>query len=62
MERLFTSSRKLVQNIKTHYVRDMHNDINRNSRLVAILGSRGTGKSTMMLQHIQLYEDLNETL
>ena len=62
MENLFATYKNLISNTDTTYVREKHNDIDWNSRLVAILGSRGTGKTTMILQHIRLYEDINTTL
>jgi predicted AAA+ superfamily ATPase len=46
----------------TDYVRRLHDHISWNSRLVAILGARGVGKSTLVLQHIKLYEDIPTTL
>jgi predicted AAA+ superfamily ATPase len=46
----------------THYVRLLHEQISWGSRLVAILGARGVGKSTLVLQHIKLHEDINTTL
>lgn len=46
----------------TDYVRRFHDRISWNSRLVAILGARGVGKSTLVLQHIKLHEDLATTL
>ena len=51
MENLIATSRELVIRVDTNYIRDMHQEIDWNSRLIAILGSRGTGKTTMMLQH-----------
>lgn len=46
----------------TDYVRYLHDKIEWRARLVAILGARGVGKSTLVLQHIKLYEDINTTL
>ena len=42
MENLFATYKNLISNTDTTYVREKHNDIDWNSRLVAILGSRGT--------------------
>ena len=49
METLFATSRELINRVSTAFVRDKHDEIDWNSRLVAILGSRGTGKTTMIL-------------
>lgn len=46
----------------TKYVRYLHNSIEWNAQLIAILGARGVGKSTIVLQHIKLYEDISTTL
>ena len=62
MEKLFTTSRELINRVDTSYIREKHNEIDWNSRLVAILGSRGTGKTTLMLQHIRLSDDISQSL
>lgn len=62
MEILIATSRELVNRVDTNYIRDFHNQINWNSRLVAILGSRGVGKTTLMLQHIKLHDDASKSL
>lgn len=62
METLIATSRELVNRVDTNYIRDFHNQISWNSRLVAILGSRGVGKTTLMLQHIKLHDDASKSL
>ena len=62
METLTATSRELVNRVETNYVRDFHNKINWDSRLVAILGPRGVGKTTLMLQHIKLHDDTSKSL
>ena len=62
METLIATSRELVNRVDTNYIRDFHNQINWNSRLVAILGARGVGKTTLMLQHIKLHDDASKSL
>lgn len=46
----------------TDFVRYLHDKIAWNAQLVAILGARGIGKSTLILQHIKLHEDINTSL
>lgn len=62
MESLFITSRELIEWVDTTYVRGIHEKIDWDSRLIAILGPRGTGKTTLMLQHIRLYDNTPETL
>ena len=62
MESLFATSQLLISRVETTYVRDKHNEIDWNSRLVAILGARGTGKTTMILQHIRLHNTTSQAL
>ena len=62
METLFATSRELINRVSTAFVREKHDEIDWNSRLIAILGARGTGKTTMILQHIRLYDDTSQTL
>jgi predicted AAA+ superfamily ATPase len=62
MESLFATSQLLISRVDTTYVRDKHNEIDWNSRLVAILGARGTGKTTMILQHICLHNTTSQAL
>ena len=47
MERLFEKSRAKVAEISTDYVRKIHEDIAWDDRLVAIVGARGVGKTTL---------------
>ena len=52
----------LLDNISTDFIRYLHDEIEWSSRLIAILGPRGVGKTTMFLQHIKLYDNIDETL
>ncbi len=52
----------LLEETSTDYVRDIHDSIDWNDPLIAIMGARGVGKTTLVLQHIKLYEDINKTL
>lgn len=62
MRTLVAKYRNLLNDVDTTYVRNIHNTIPWNDRLIAVLGARGVGKTTMVLQHIKLYEDIDTTL
>ena len=62
MDTLYRSYRMLLDNISTDFIRYLHDEIEWSSRLIAILGPRGVGKTTMFLQHIKLYDNIDETL
>lgn len=62
MDTLYRSYRILLNNTSTEFVRYLHDQIEWGSRLIAILGARGIGKTTMLLQHIKLYDNVDETL
>lgn len=54
METLKRQYQRLLKFTSTKYVRDLYNSISWSSRLVGIKGSRGVGKTTMLLQRIKL--------
>ncbi len=62
MDALIRTFRMRLEETPIDYVRYLHDEISWGSRLVAILGARGVGKSTLVLQHIKLHEDINTTL
>lgn len=62
MEALYDKFTTLLEETPTTYVRNIHNEIAWEERLAAILGARGVGKSTLVLQHIKLHEDIKTSL
>lgn len=62
MESLFETYKRLVESTDTAFIRYLHDEINWKSRLIAIMGARGVGKTTLLLQHIKRYNNLQETL
>lgn len=62
MESLYRTFNLQLEHTSTAFVRFLHDRIAWNSRLVAVLGARGVGKTTLLLQHIKLYDNLNEVL
>lgn len=62
MRTLIDRYRMLLEETSTDYVRDIHDSIDWNDPLIAIMGSRGVGKTTLVLQHIKLHEDTDKTL
>lgn len=62
MERLYNTFRIKLSLTPMGYFRDFHERINWESRLVCIMGQKGVGKSTLMLQHIKKYDNLDQTL
>jgi len=58
MDQLYTTFRYLVSRTEPDFVRYLYSRINWNNRLIAIVGSRGVGKTTMLLQHIQQNYDV----
>ena len=57
MDRLFEKSRAKISEVATDYVRKVHDEIAWDDRMVAIVGARGVGKTTLLLQHIKLYDN-----
>lgn len=62
METLIQAHKTLLDRVDTSFVRYLHDQINWNSRLIAILGARGVGKTTLVLQHIKLSHEQKESL
>ena len=62
METLIDSYKALLDRIDTSFVRYLHDLVNWKSRLVSILGARGVGKTTMLLQHIKLFDNPEQSL
>lgn len=59
METLFKKHRVLISQVDTRIVRQQMNVINWEQQLVAIRGSRGVGKTTLMRQYIKLNYGVN---
>ena len=55
-------SRYLLQSVDTHFVRYLYDRIHWDVELNMILGCRGVGKTTMMLQHIILSGEQKSSL
>ena len=53
MEALFKKHKMLISQINTGIVREMMHSVNWEKQLVAIRGSRGVGKTTLIRQHIK---------
>ncbi|MCR4938601.1 MAG: AAA family ATPase [Treponemataceae bacterium] len=53
MEKLIETFRKKINSIEMAFIRSLESKINWNARLICIRGSRGTGKTTLLLQHIK---------
>lgn len=62
MDKLFDKYKALIYQVPTDFIRNIHDTIDWDDRLIAIVGARGVGKSTLVLQHIKLYEDISKTL
>lgn len=62
MEELYLSYHDLIDRVDTRFVRFLHDEIDWSSRLIAILGTRGVGKTTLLLQHIKLTNTQQSTL
>ncbi len=54
MQEIFANSNSLIENISLEFKRYLFSEINWNTRLIEILGSRGVGKTTLMLQKSKL--------
>lgn len=53
MENLFSIFRHLLSRTEVDFIRYLYSDINWDNRLIAVLGTRGVGKTTMLLQYIK---------
>jgi len=62
METLYDSFRIMLDLTPMKYIRSFHDKINWNNRLIGLMGQKGIGKSTLLLQHIKKFNNINETL
>ncbi|MBQ7710945.1 MAG: ATP-binding protein [Bacteroidales bacterium] len=62
MEKLIDVYHQTLGNIATHFIRYLHEKIIWKNNLNLILGCRGVGKTTLMLQHIILSHEENQSL
>ncbi len=62
MEKLYDLHRMLIGSTPTGFVRYLHDEIDWNARMVAILGARGVGKTTLLLQHIKISNIIGDAI
>ena len=62
MEQLIMKFRELLNNTDTQFTRYLEPQIEWDARLIAILGARGVGKTTMLLQHIKMHDNPSTSL
>ena len=62
MEKLYELYAKKLKTVSTDFVRYLYHQINWDSQLIVIMGARGVGKTTMVLQRILLTDAKKESL
>lgn len=62
VQSLFEYSNQLINRVETSFIRYLYNEINWQNRLIGIIGPRGVGKTTLVLQHIKNKLDTQKTL
>ena len=62
MDQLFEFSRKKVEETSLEFFRYKYEQIKWNGRMLGLVGPRGVGKSTMLLQYIKQNLSINDTL
>ena len=62
MQTLYDQFYQLLELTPMDFLREQHNTINWNVRMIGILGQKGVGKSTLILQHIKLQESRDISL
>lgn len=62
MDKLLSYYHDVLKKTNTEFVRYLHKKINWESELNVILGCRGVGKTTLMLQHIKLVKEERDSL
>lgn len=62
MESLITRYKNLLRSVKLDFKRNLYHQINWDARAICILGARGTGKSTLMLQYLKENLPENQSL
>jgi len=60
MDALLITYHKYLEQTSDDFVRYLMPNINWNNRLFAIVGARGTGKTTLTLQHIKQNTDISK--
>lgn len=62
MNELFTYSNKLIAEVNTDFLRYAYGKINWKNRFIGLVGPRGVGKTTMVLQYIKKNLPVEKTL
>lgn len=62
MEQLYNAYNQLIKSVDTGFVRYMYGQIRWAGRMLGLVGPRGVGKTTMLLQHIKLHLPVEKTL
>lgn len=62
MDQLYAIMRQLVNEVPDRFHRYLYGQINWDNRMLGIVGPRGTGKTTMFLQHIKAERSFEDAL
>ena len=62
MEQLYNVYNQLIKSVDVGFVRYMYGQIRWAGRMLGLVGPRGVGKTTMLLQHIKLHLPVEKTL
>lgn len=62
MNRLFEYSNQLISQVNTSFMRYAYDQINWQNRLLGLIGPRGVGKTTLVLQYIKTHLNRQDTL
>ena len=62
MDELFYNYHKLLGETSADFVRYIHDKIGWNNRMIGLIGARGVGKTTLILQHIKQHLNPDEAM
>lgn len=62
MDTLFEYSNQLISEVDTAFIRYSYHQINWQNRLIGLIGPRGVGKTTLVLQYIKNNLNIHQTL